>query len=119
MTVHPIHGEPMLIAAAKGSVGPERLSPLLDRVQSVLADREADYRRRFELATETSDAALFFVEPDHWATLGEELGLNDREVDAVRRAHETHVLFDARRNDRRQEVETALEVREVVVVGTG
>lgn len=117
MTRHPIDGQPLLLAAAKGSVGPARLPELLAAAQRTLGDRLDAYRREYELACETDDRCAFFVESGHWDDLGEELGWSDREVDAVRRAHEAHLLFDAR-GDRREEFDAALDLREVVVVGT-
>lgn len=117
MSRHPIDGQPLLLAAARGSVGPEQLPRLLATAQQQLAARIEDYRRSYELVREDEDYCVFFVEGGHWAALAEEFGLNEREADAVRRAHEAHLLFDADRNGERQEFEAALDLREVVVVG--
>lgn len=117
MSRHPIDGQPLLLAAARGSVGPERLPGLLATAQRQLVDRLAAYRRSYELVHEDEDCCIFFVEAGHWMERAEEFGLNDREADAVRRAHEAHLLFDADRDGERSEFETALDLREVVVVG--
>lgn len=114
---HPIDGQPLLLAAAKGSVGPDRLPELLTTAQRWLADRLEEYRRSYELVRETDDCCVFFVESGHWEALRADLGLTDREADAVRRAHEAHLLFDAHESGERAEFETALDLREVVVVG--
>lgn len=117
MTRHPIDGQPLLLAAARGSVGPEQLPGLLATAQRWLADRIENYRRSYELVREDEQQCVFFVEAGHWEDLAENLGLNEREVDAIRRAHEAHLLFDADRDGQREEFETSLDLREVVVVG--
>lgn len=115
--MNPIDGPPFLLAAAKASVGPDRLSPLLDRAQAYLAARYDEYDRRYETVCTTETAHLFFVESGFWAALAADLGMTDREADAVRRAHEEFLLFIGDDLGRRAEFETALEVREVAVVG--
>lgn len=115
--MNPIDGQPLLAAAAKASVGPELLPKLVEHVQSTLGSRLAAYRRDYERALEGDRYEAFFVEEGHWETLGEELDLDRREREAVARAHREQVLFASRRADRREEIETSLEVREVVVVG--
>jgi hypothetical protein len=114
---HPIDGQPLLLAAAKGSVTPERLPDLLARVQRGLADRRERYRREYERALDADDYEAFFVEAGHWDALAEEFGLSDREVDGVRRAHAEHLLLAGGDRDRREEFEAALDLREAVVVG--
>lgn len=116
--MHPIDGQPLLLAAAKGSVKPDRLPDLLDRVQRHLALHLDEYRREYEQAVTTDAVEVFFVEPGHWAELGESVGLSDRETDAAKRAHEEQLLRLGTERDRREEFETALDLREVVVVGT-
>lgn len=115
--MNPIDGQPLLAAAAKASVGPQLLPSLVEHVQSTLGGRLADYRRDYELALEGDRYEAFFVEEGHWETLGGELDLDRREREAVARAHREQVLFASRSADRREEIETSLEVREVVVVG--
>jgi hypothetical protein len=113
----PIEGQVQLIAAAKASVPPQRIPELLDAVQADLGPRLDDYRRQYELVEETPEACTFLVPPDHWETVGGRLGFDRREVDAVERAHEAQLRRTARRADRRDEFETALEIRTAVVVG--
>jgi hypothetical protein len=119
MAGDPIDGQTLLLVAAKASVGPRRLPDLVDAVQADLRDRRAAYERTYELAHETDDYAAFFVEDGHWETIRERVGFDDRETDAVRRAHHEQLRRDGRRVGRREEFETALEVRACVLVGTG
>jgi hypothetical protein len=115
----PIEGQVQLIAAAKASVPPQRVPELLNAVQADLAPRLDDYRRQYELVEETPEACTFLVPPDHWVEVGGRLGFERREIGAVRRAHEAQLRRMARREDRREEFETALEIRTAVVVGVG
>ena len=115
----PLDGNALVLAAAKGSVSGERLPDLVDRVQRRLGARLPEYARRYECAHEDDDHAVFFVEEGHWADLGEELDLEEREWESVRRAHREHLGQLGSRLGRRQEFETALELREVVVIGKG
>ena len=113
----PIEGQVVLLASAKASVAPQRLPTLLDRVQADLGLRLEEYRRRYEHAYESADSRAFFVETGHWDTVGERLGFGRREIDAVERAHTEQLLRIGRREDRRAEFETALDIREAVVIG--
>jgi hypothetical protein len=61
---------------------------------------------------------VFFVEEGHWAEVGTEFGLDPREWKALRRVHAEHLKRLGSDLDRREEFETALEVREAVVIGT-
>ncbi len=117
MGAEPIEGQVLMLATAKASVGP-RLPALVDRVQATLEERLDRYRREYECVHETPERACFLVEWGHWEELGDELGLGRRERSAVRRAHEEQLLRTGRRTDREAEFETALEIREPVVVGT-
>lgn len=112
-----LDGEALVLAGAKASVPPARLPELLIRVQETLASRLDDYRRRYESAVATVVSEAFFVPRGHWTELGAELGLDERESDAVRRTHEEQLRRLGAGRGRREEFETALEVREVVVVG--
>jgi hypothetical protein len=116
---HPIEGPAVLIAAAKASVPGDRLPALLAAVQTSLEGELATYRRRFECVAEDADRAVFLADDGHWGRLGERLGFNDRETDAARRAHTQQLRRLGSRTDRREEFETALEIREAVVLGTG
>jgi len=115
----PLAGNALVLAAAKASVSGERLPDLVDRVQRHLGDRRADYGRRYECAHEDDTEAVFFVEEGHWADLGAELGLDEREWTGVKRAHEEHLKRLGTDLERRGEFDTALELREVVVIGKG
>lgn len=117
MTADPVEGQVLLIAGAKASVSPERLPALVDQVQARLEQRLDRYRREFERVHEDADRAVFLADPDHWERLGEELDLHERERDAVRRAHEEQVRRIGRRTDREAEFESALEIRDPVVIG--
>jgi len=112
----PLDGEILMIATAKGSVGP-RVGTLVDAVQAHLEPRIDDYRRRHEAVHESDGRVVFFAKPGHWERVGERLGLDDREIDAVRRAHAEQLRRIGRREGRESEFETALEIREPVVVG--
>lgn len=114
---HPVESAALLLAGAKASVPLDRLPDLLARVQDHLAARREAYQRRYEVAVETEQRIACFVEPGHWSDLAADLGLREREADACRRAHAAQLLQDARRRDRRDEFEAALEVRQAVVIG--
>ena len=109
MAGDPLDGDALVLTAAKASVSGERLPDLVDR--------RSEYGRRYERAHETDDRVVFFVEEGHWAELGEELGLDRREWTALRRAHEEHLKRLGSDLGRREEFESALELREAVVVG--
>lgn len=114
----PIDGNPLLIAAAKASVPASRLPDLLAIVQTHLHPLASQYRRSFERIHREDGRELFFVPTDHWEELGETLGFDRRERDAVQRAHEEQLRRIGSTHDRREEFETALELRSVVVIGT-
>lgn len=113
----PIDGEPMLTTAAMASVPSRRLPELLARVQSTLEDRLSEYERSFECVHDDADRAVFLVPTDHWETALADLGLGRRERDAVRRAHNEQLSFLAGDAERREEFETALEIRDAVCIG--
>lgn len=114
----PLDGQVLRLAAAKASVAPRRLPRLVDRAQAHLGPELAEYRRRYECVVEEDGRAVFLVERGHWADVGADLGLEDREVDALRRAHEEQLRRTGTAGDRREEFESALDIREAVVVGT-
>lgn len=113
----PIDGQVLLLTGSIASVAPERLPDLIDQVQDDLAGRLDEYHRRYELACETDEAAYFFVEEGHWEAVGDQLGFGDRETSAVKRAHHEQLRQVGRRTDRREEFETAFDLRECVVIG--
>jgi len=114
----PIEGDVLVLVAAKASVAPERLAPLVDTVQTHLEDDAATFQRRYECAYETDGEAAFFVDDGFWETVGTDLGLDGREIDAVRRAHHEQLLRAGKRLDRREEFETALDIRDCVILET-
>ena len=114
---YPIGGNALVKTAALASVPAGRLPELLARVQADLGPRIDDYRRRYERIAAAADRETFLVESDHWNAVGDRLGLSDRERDAVARAHETAVERVGSDDDRREEFETALEIRSGVVIG--
>ncbi|AZH27133.1 hypothetical protein [Haloplanus aerogenes] len=106
-----------MLASAKASVDPGTLSDLLSRVQAHLADRVDTYRREFERVAESDEREVFLVPTGHWETIGDRLDLTDRERKAVARTHAEQLRRIGSDTDRDEEFETALEIREAVVVG--
>jgi hypothetical protein len=117
MAGDPIDGQVLLVAAAKASVGPQRLPELVEVVQSHLCDRLPEYRREYEIAFEDPDRLGFFVEADYWSDLGRRLGLGERERDAVERVHTEQLRRVGRETDREEAFDAALDIREAVVIG--
>ena len=113
----PLDGQVLILAAAKASVPAERLPDLVDRVQSDLGPRFETYRRTYEAVYESSERWVFLVPLDHWDAVGERVGLAAREREAVRRAHEEQLRRVGSETERREEFESALEIRSAVVVG--
>lgn len=113
---HPIDANALMIAAAKASVGAGQLPELLRRADEYLRERADEYDRSYERVDEAGDGRVYLVPEDHWSTVGEALDLHRREADALRRAHEQHLLRVGTKQRRRQEFETALELRDAVVV---
>ncbi|MFO7925307.1 MAG: hypothetical protein ACQET5_03375 [Halobacteriota archaeon] len=113
----PLDGNAIVLAAAKASVSGERLPELVEQAQATLGPRREEYARRYECVHGDETQEVFFVEEGHWAELGEELGLTRREWAALRRVHAEHLKQLGGDLDRREEFETALDVREVVVIG--
>ncbi|WIV66530.1 hypothetical protein [Natrialbaceae archaeon AArc-T1-2] len=118
MAGEPIEGQVLVLAAAKASVPPQRLPVLLERVQTDLETRLETYRRSYERVYDGDDLEVFLVERDHWVDIGDRLGFDRRETAAVRRTHEEQLLRIGRRHDREAEFESALEIRDPVVIGT-
>lgn len=113
----PIDGTVILLAGAKASVSLDRLPKLLAAVQADLSTRRDDYDREYECVVDDPDRAVYLVDDGHWSAVGDRLGFNRRETDAVCRTHEEQLLRLGRTLDRREEFETALEIREAVVIG--
>lgn len=118
MAGEPIDGQVLVLTAAKASVPAERLPDLVERVQVVLEADFERYRREYERLYEGDGIEAFLVERGHWNEIGDELAFDDRELSAVRRAHTEQLLRIGRNADREAEFETALEIREPLLVGT-
>jgi hypothetical protein len=114
----PLDGNALVLAAAQASVSGERLPDLADQAQKYLKSRLDEYRRRYEQAYTDGTQTVFFVEEGHWADIGTDIDLDPREWKALRRVHAEHLKRLGSDLDRRGEFETALEVREAVVIGT-
>jgi hypothetical protein len=113
---HPIEGQIVLLVGAQASVTLQRLSELLHTVQEHLEDSQDRYDRQYERIEGSDELVYFLVSPEHWETIGEEVGFASREIDAVRRAHEAQFERDGRRLDRTDEFDSALEIRDVVAM---
>lgn len=112
----PIDGQALLLAAATASVAPGRLPALVDRAAEHVAGRRGRYRRRRERALAADGRVVYLVPEGHWRGVGDRIGLAPREADAVARAHAEQLRRLARRADRADEFEHALELREAVVL---
>lgn len=113
----PVGGQALQLAGAKASVPPSRLPALVERAQAALAPDRDSYRRRYELVAEDERRSVFLVPDGHWREVGDRLGFDRREADAVRRAHAEQLRRFGSRSGRREEFETALDIREAAVVG--
>ncbi|TKX75138.1 hypothetical protein EXE46_05840 [Halorubrum sp. GN11_10-6_MGM] len=114
---YPIEGTALVKTAALASVPAARVPALLARVQADLGPRIDAYRRRYERIAVEPDRETFLVEPDHWDAVADRVGLSERERDAVVRAHEAAVERIGSGSGRREEFDTALEIRSGVVIG--
>lgn len=115
---HPIDGNALMLAAAKASVTPERLPDLLGVAADYLAERRADYCKRYEAVHEDEATVVLLVPEGHWADLSGNLDVDEREADALRRAHLEHLRRLGSEHGRREEFEHALDLREAVVIAT-
>ncbi|WP_238993972.1 hypothetical protein [Halobellus captivus] len=113
----PLDGDVLLYTGATASVAPERLAPLLRDAQAHLGPRRDTYRRTYERVFAEEERDVFLVPEGHWTDVGDALDLPEREVDALRRAHAQQLRRLGASADRRSELETALEIREAVVIG--
>ena len=111
---HPLEGQVVLLAGSRASVTLERLSELVERAQQHVREHRTEYDRQFE-RIDSPDLVFYLVDEGHWRDVGAELGLDERESDAIRRAHTEQFRRAGRRLDRQEEFETALEIREIVV----
>jgi len=115
---YPIEGQIVLLAGTQASVPLDQLPDLLGRVQTYLRANRATYDREYERISGPREADYVCAESGHWDSIGTELGLSDREQDAVRRAHVAQFERDGRRLDRSEEFETTLEIRDVLAVSS-
>lgn len=112
----PIDGTVIQYAAALGSVGPNEFTDLLVRAQRHLNADYERYDREFECVYRDDERAVYLVPLDHWDSVGAAMSLEGRETKAVRRAHERQLKRVGTGGDRRDEFDTALEIRSAVVV---
>jgi NDP-sugar pyrophosphorylase family protein len=113
---HPLEGQIVLLAGAKASVTLTRLSELLMEADEVLEDRREQYDREYERLCDDGERVYYAVESGHWRAFGAEQSLDEREADALERAHEEQLLRAGRYAGRREEFVTTLEIRECVVL---
>jgi hypothetical protein len=113
----PFDGDVLRYAGATASVAPKRIGPLLRTAQAHLGPRLDSYRRSFERVFADDERELFLVPVGHWADVGAELGLSEHEGDALQRTHDQQLRRIGTKTGRREELETALEIREAVVIG--
>ncbi len=112
----PLDGLALVKAGAKASVGPSRLPALLREVQSEIDAQFEEFRRRHEQVYDDPNRTVFLAGTDYWTTLGQDLGLAERETDAVRRAHAEQLRRMGEETGRSEEFETAMEIRHPVVI---
>ncbi|MHC3378768.1 hypothetical protein [Haloarcula sp. H-GB5] len=115
---YPIEGQIILLAGTRASIPLDQLPELLERVQTYLRENRETYDREYERISGPREADYVCAESGHWDSIGTELGLSDREQDAVRRAHAAQFERDGRRLDRSEEFETTLEIRDVLAVSS-
>lgn len=112
----PLDGLTLVKAGAKASVGPSRLPELLREVQTTVNNQREECRRRHEQVHSDPERMVFLAGTDYWTTLGRDLGLAERETDAVRRAHAEQLRRIGDELGRSEEFETAMEIRHPVVI---
>ncbi|EMA33565.1 hypothetical protein [Haloarcula japonica] len=115
---YPIEGQIVLLAGTRASIPLDQLPELLERAQTYLQANRETYGREYERISGPREADYVCAESGHWDSIGTELGLSDREQDAVRRAHAAQFERDGRRLDRSEEFEMTLEIRDVLAVSS-
>ena len=115
---NPIEGDVLVLTAAKASVSGERVPDLVAQARRELEPRAEDLRRRYERVHADDVREIFLAPEEFWTEVGEDPDWSRREREAVARAHAEQLRRVGRREDRESEFETALEVREAVVIGT-
>ena len=114
---NPIEGQVLVLTAAKASVGGKRVPDLVAEARREIEPRADDLRRKYECVHEDDVRAVFLAPEGFWEQVGGDLDWSRREYEAVARAHAEQLLRVGKREDREEEFETALEVREAVVIG--
>jgi hypothetical protein len=112
---HPIDGQVILQAGAFASVPLKTLSGLVGRVQRHVESKRSAYEQQYE-RIEGETRHYYLTGERYWADVATAVGLTEREIDAVRRAHERQFRRDGRKLDRDAEFEAALEIRSPVAV---
>ncbi|WP_276298944.1 hypothetical protein [Halorussus lipolyticus] len=115
---NPIEGQVLVLTAAKASVSGERVPELVAEARRELEPRGDELRRKYERVHADDVREIFLAPGEFWAEVGDDMGWERREEEAVARAHAEQLLRVGRRENREAEFETALEVREAVVIGT-
>ena len=114
---NPIEGQVLVLTAAKASVSGDRVPDLVAAARREIDPRTDELRRRFECVHEDDVRTVLLAPEGFWAEVVDDLGWSRREGEAVARAHAEQLLRVGRREGRREEFETALELREAVVLG--
>jgi hypothetical protein len=114
---NPIEGQVLVLTAAKASVGGQRVPDLVAEARREIEPQSDDLRRKYECVHEDDVRTVFLGPEGFWRKVGDDLDWAEREYEAVARAHAEQLLRIGKREDREDEFETALELREAVVVG--
>jgi len=115
---NPVEGQVLVLTAAKASVSGRRVPDLVAEARRELQPRADDLRRRYECVYEDDVRAIFLAPEGFWDEVADDRGWNDRERDAVARAHAEQLLRVGRLEGRHREFQAALDLREAVVVGS-
>lgn len=111
-------GRAILAASAETGISARRLPALLDVAQVDLAPRLDEYRLKYERVLDDGQTDVFLAESDHWQVVGDRLGFERDEVEALEQAHEEHLRHVGEATSRREEFEYALDIRTAVVIDT-
>ncbi|PSP56063.1 hypothetical protein BRC82_02705 [Halobacteriales archaeon QS_1_67_19] len=115
---NPIEGQILVLTAAKASVGGQQVPDLVAAARRELEPRADELRRQYELVHEDDVRTVFLAPEGFWAEVADRLDWSRREREAVARAHAEQLLRIGRREGREAEFETALELRDAVVIGS-
>jgi hypothetical protein len=114
---NPIEGDVLVLTAAKASVGGQRVPDLVAEARREIEPRAEELRRKYECVHEDDVRSIFLAPEGFWQEVGDDRDWSRREYEAVARAHAEQLRRVGRREDREEEFEAALELREAVVVG--